>query len=82
MREKVICEFNKLHHDQDYLLKWMNLYVEQIKNLEKEIYSLKLKSYVHNNTLQQSQQLSQPQPQQPLQPQQQQPPYQPQPQQS
>src|SRR5947209_18510620 len=45
--EKVIYEFNKLHHDQNDLLKWINLYVEQIKDLEKEIYLLNLKSYVH-----------------------------------
>src|SRR3954454_1182874 len=46
--EKVIYEFNKLHHDQSNLLKWTNLYVEQIKNMEEEIHSLKLKLYVHN----------------------------------
>ena len=48
--ERVIYEFDKLHHDQDNLLKWINLYVEQIKNMEKEIHSLKLKLYVHSNT--------------------------------
>src|SRR4051794_12164045 len=67
--EKVIYEFNKLHHDQSNLLKWTNLYVEQIKNMEEEIHSLKLKLYVHNvhnNTSQPSQQQSLPSQQQSL----------------
>src|SRR4051812_47873611 len=64
--ERVMYEFDKLHHDQDNLLKWINLYVKQIKNMEKEIHSLKLKLYVQSNTSTTSAQP--PQPSQQLQP--------------
>lgn len=69
--ERVIYEFDKLHLEQNNLLKWINLYVEQIKNMEKEIHSFKLKLYVHSNISTTSQPPQQPQqpippPQQPF----------------
>ena len=47
-KEKVIDKLTQSNHEQNNLLKWIDLFTEQIKNQEKEIYSLNLKLYSTN----------------------------------
>ncbi|CAI2186770.1 8113_t:CDS:2 [Funneliformis geosporum] len=67
---KVYEELNKSQREQNNLLKWIDVYTEQIKNLEKELHLLQLKFYTSSSNTQPSQPQQITSLSQPLQPQQ------------
>ncbi|GBB86080.1 hypothetical protein RclHR1_32100001 [Rhizophagus clarus] len=54
--EKVIDEFMKSEREKQNLLKWINFYTEQIKDMEKKQYLNKLKTYINTSQSSPSQQ--------------------------
>jgi hypothetical protein len=67
--ERVFHEIDKCSRENNNLVKWLNLYDEQIANYQKELYNINLKLYFSSSQQppQQPSQPSQQLPQQPLQ---------------
>ena|ERR1051325_5328043 len=62
--EKVINEFTKSDHEKKNLLKWIDLYTEQIKDMEKKLYLNDLNLYINTSQPPPALQQQQPQPSQ------------------
>jgi len=59
-KEKVTDEFMKSKHKKENLLKWIDFYTEQIKDMEKKLYLNSLKIYILNTSQSSPIQQSQP----------------------
>ncbi|CAG8740539.1 5976_t:CDS:2, partial [Funneliformis caledonium] len=53
--ETVMREMTKKENEQTNLLKWIEVYTNQIKNLENDLYTLRLRSYTQSTHSSQTQ---------------------------
>jgi hypothetical protein len=65
--EKVVNGFTRCNRENNNLLKWISIYTEQIKDLEKEVHLTNLRLYINTLSSQPSQQPSSQSSSQPLQ---------------
>jgi len=62
--KETVHELNKCYHERETMLKWMEIYTQQIKNQERELYDLRVKLYIKDQNISNSAPPTQP----PLQP--------------